>query len=115
MPESVTVDSGIRMQNAGLAVGLVAFCFAVATYSMNAVGQSGVNEDGEDPLAVLKQEAAGAQEKRSQEEKSDRDQQEMLKQFQAGQFDPDQQELDDLEASSAGDKKKPWWKFWARG
>jgi len=112
----VTVDSGIRTKNAALATGLACFCFAVAGYSMKAVGQSGVNEDGEDPLAVLKQEAAGAQEKRSQQEESEKQQQEMLKQFQAGQFDPDKQELDEMEAADNGGKtKKPWWKFWARG
>lgn len=115
-PESVTVDSSIRTKNAALAAALACFCFAVAAYSMNAVGQSGVNEDGEDPLAVLKQEAAGAQEKRAQQEESEKQQQEMLQQFEAGQFDPDKQELDELEAADdGGKKKKPWWKFWARG
>ena len=117
-PESVTVNSNIRAKNAGLAFALSAFCLAVAIYSMNAVGQSGVNEDGEDPLALLKKEAANAQEKRSQQEQSDRDQQQLMAQFEAGSFDPDQQQLDELEAASAagsGKRKKPWWKFWARG
>ena len=115
-PESVTIDSSIRMKNAGLAVVLTGFVFGVAFYSMNAVGQSGIQEDGTDPLAVLKQEAAGAQEKRSQEEESDKQQKELLKQFQAGQFDPDQQELAELEAAEdmTGQRKKSWWKFWSR-
>jgi len=115
-PESVEIDQGIRLKNAGLAVGLLCFCFGVAYYSMQAVGQSAVGDNEEDPLAVLKQEAVAAQEKRSQQEQSTKDQQEMMQKFQAGQFDPDQQELDELEAGdgSAGNKKKPWWKFWAR-
>jgi hypothetical protein len=116
-PESIEIDSTIRMKNAGLAAFLFAFVIGVATYSMKAVGQSGVTADTADPLAVLKHEAAEAQEKRSLQQESDKQQQELLKQFQAGQFDPDEQELAELEAAEERDaqKKKPWWKFWARG
>ena len=100
-PESIEIDSTIRMKNAGLAAFLFAFVIGVATYSMKAVGQSGVTADTADPLAVLKHEAAEAQEKRSLQQESDKQQQELLKQFQAGQFDPDEQELAELEAAEA--------------
>lgn len=116
-PESIEIDSTIRLKNAALAAVLFTFVFGVASYSMNAVGQSGVSNDTTDPLAVLKQEAAAAQEKRSQQQESDQQQQELLKQFQAGQFDPDELELAELEAAEerGAAQKKPWWKFWARG
>jgi len=77
---------------------------------MNAVGQAG-STGSDDPLAALREEAASAQDKQSQEAKSTDEAADMLKKFQAGEFDPDKYE--ELEAEESGAKKnRPWWKFW---
>ena len=112
-PEVIEINQTIRMKNYALAAVLVGFCVSVGMYSVQAVGQSG-SGDKNDPLAVLKQEAQAAQDKRSAEQQSVAEQQAMMRKFQAGQFDPDQQELEELEQAEGGSKKKPWWKFWAR-
>lgn len=102
----VVVPPETHMKNAALATALVGFAFGVAYYSMNAVGQAGSNEET-DPLALLKKEAALAQDEHSKEEKQAGDANEMLKQFQAGDFDPDK--LEDLDDDAP---KRSWWKFW---
>jgi hypothetical protein len=113
-PATIALDNTIRMKNAGLGVILLGVCFGIMAYSMNAVGQAGSGKD--DPLAALKQEAAKAQEKKervSQETESTAD---MLLKFQAGEYDPDVQEQEELEQAqeAATKQKKAWWKFWAR-
>ena len=77
---------------------------------MNAVGQAGT-AGSDDPLAALRQEAAAAQEEHAREEKSSGDATEMLKQFQAGDFDPDKYEDLEEEEQATG-KPRSWWKFW---
>jgi hypothetical protein len=113
----ITLDNTIRMKNAALATTLVAFCFGIAYYSMHAVGQAGTgttstsNSDS-DPLAVLKAEAAIAQEKYDKEQQDTVNTADMLEKFQKGEYDPDHvsdEELDDLIEPK---KKRPWWKFW---
>lgn len=101
---SVTPET--KMKNIALATTLSAFCVGVALYSMNAVGQAGSGSD--DPLAALRQEAAAAQEKHDRENRKTDDATEMLKQFRAGDYDPDKyDELDETEKP-----KRPWWKLW---
>ena len=112
----ITLDNTIRMKNAAMATTLAAFCFGIAYYSMYAVGQSGTTStstnDSSDPLAVLKAEAAMAQEKFDKEQEDTANTADMLQKFQMGEFDPDHvsdEELDDLIDPK---KKRPWWKFW---
>jgi hypothetical protein len=104
--EFITIDSTIRMKNAALGVTLLGFCFGVAWYSMNAVGQSGA--DDSDPLSVLKQEAAAAQVQQDRQHADEAKSADMVRQFQAGEYDPDK--LDDEESEPV--KKSRWWKFW---
>jgi hypothetical protein len=103
--EDASISPEIHMKNGALALFLVSSCAGIMYYSMNAVGQAGANS--EDPLALLKEEAAEAQEKHDNEEKSTGEATEMLKQFSAGDFDPDK--YDDLEDEKP---KRPWWKVW---
>jgi hypothetical protein len=113
----ITLDNTIRMKNAALATVLVAFCFGIAYYSMHAVGQAGTTSssntnDNGDPLAVLKAEAAIAQEKYDKEQQETANTADMLQKFQLGEYDPDHvsdEELDDLIEPK---KKRPWYKFW---
>lgn len=109
------MSNGIRMKNAGMALTLLGFCFGVAIYSMNAVGQAGSGGQ-DDPLAALKQEAAAAQEKLQRESQQTESTADMLQKFQAGDYDPDVLEQNELEQAQeeAAKKKKAWWKFWAR-
>lgn len=107
--ETIVVSNDIRAKNAVMAASLMAFCFGVAWYSMSAVGQAG-SAGSDDPLAGLRQEAAAAQEKQDREEKGSGEATEMLKKFQAGQYDPDKYE-DDVDVESEP-KRGPWWKFW---
>jgi hypothetical protein len=102
----IFVTPETRMKNVALATALMGFAFGVAYYSMHAVGQAGSDEVS-DPLALLKHEAAQAQVEHEKEEKQTGDANEMLKQFQAGDFDPDK--YDELEEEKT---KKSWWKFW---
>jgi hypothetical protein len=117
------VSTETKVKNLALASGLAAFCFGVALYSMKSVGQAG--SDPSDPLSTLREEAAEARERQDREERSVRDASEMLRQFRAGEHDPDR--YDDLErkagaegasAVAAGapdgknNKKRPWYKFW---
>jgi hypothetical protein len=104
------VSSDIKMRNAGLAALLLAFCFGVTLYSMNAVGQAG--SDPNDPLSTLKKEAAEAQQRHDRETKSAQEASDMLQQFRAGQYDPDKYDEDDGSASQSPAKKRPWYKFW---
>lgn len=108
----VAVDEGeipmaTHVKNAALAAFLLSFCFGVAFYSMKAVGQAGSSP--EDPLSALKKEAAMAQEKQEQENRTTDEATEMLSQFQSGGFDPDKYEELEEEMEQ---KKKPWWKVW---
>ncbi len=104
--QAVLVPPATHAKNAVMALSLLTFCCAVAWYSMNAVGQAA---SGDDPLAALREEAAAAQERHEKEEKSTAESAEMLKKFQAGDFDPDKYEEDE-----AGEQKpkRSWWKFW---
>jgi hypothetical protein len=104
--EITFVTPETHMKNGALATALIGFAFGVAYYSMHAVGQAGLDEV-DDPLALLKQEAAQAQEVHDKEEKQAGDSMDMLKQFQAGEFDPDK--YDELEEDKP---KRPWWKVW---
>jgi len=104
--EITFVTPETHMKNAAMATGLFSFAVGVAYYSMNAVGQAGSDEET-DPLALLKHEAAQAQVEQRKEEKQTGDANEMLKQFQAGDFDPDKYEELDEEKP-----KRAWWKFW---
>jgi hypothetical protein len=105
------VSSDTKMRNAGLAAFLLAFCFGVTLYSMNAVGQAG--SDPNDPLSTLKKEAAEAQQRHDRETKSAQEASDMLQQFRAGQYDPDKDDEDDGTASQQSPaKKRPWYKFW---
>jgi hypothetical protein len=104
--EITFVTPETHMKNAALATALISFAFGVAYYSMHAVGQAGLDEV-DDPLALLKQEAAQAQDQHDKEEKQAGDATDMLKQFQAGDFDPDK--YDELEEDKP---KRPWWKVW---
>jgi hypothetical protein len=106
-----------KVKNAVLAAGLVAFCFGVAAYSMKSVGQAG--SDPSDPLSTLREEAAEARQRQDREDRSVQDATEMLRQFRAGEHDPDR--YDEAEAGEGGvaavtpggkDKKRPWYKFW---
>ena len=103
---SQEVSGEVFRNNVLLATALVAFCGGVMYYSMHAVGQSGSTSD--DPLAVLKQEAADAQAARDKESRQSDEATAMLKQFEQGAFDPDQLEEDEEDIKP----KKPWWKFW---
>jgi len=102
------ISPEIRTKNVALGTFLVAFCFGVAWYSRNAVGQAG--GDADDPLAALKEEAAAAQEKHDRENQSTDKATEMLKQFQSGEYDPDK--YDELEEEEEKPTKRPWWKLW---
>ena len=104
--EITEVSDAVVSKNFALAFLLLAFCGGVGFYSMNAVGQAGTGED--DPLAALRQEAAAAQEKQDRENMNDAE--EIIKQFQAGDFDPDKYE--ELEEELENSKQRPWWKFW---
>jgi hypothetical protein len=104
--EITFVTPETHMKNGALATALIGFAFGVAYYSMHAVGQAGLDEV-DDPLALLKQEAAQAQELHDKEEQQAGDANDMLKQFQAGDFDPDK--YDDLEEDKP---KRAWYKFW---
>jgi hypothetical protein len=104
--EITFVTPETHMKNGALATALIGFAFGVAYYSMHAVGQAGLDEV-DDPLALLKQEAAQAQELHDKEEQQAGDANDMLKQFQAGDFDPDK--YDDLEEDKP---KRSWYKFW---
>lgn len=112
-PALISVNTTIRLKNAALGLGLLGFCAGVSTYSMNTVGQAGGDKD--DPLSALKQEAAAADENAQREEQLTVSTAELVRKFQAGDFDPDMQELKDLEQEleEAARKRKPWWKFWA--
>jgi hypothetical protein len=103
--EITFVTPEMQMKNGALATALIGFAFGVAYYSMHAVGQAGLDEV-DDPLALLKQEAAQAQELHDKEEQQAGDANDMLKQFQAGDFDPDK--YDELEEEKP---KRPWYKF----
>jgi hypothetical protein len=114
----ITLDNTIRMKNAAMATVLMGFCFGIAYYSMHAVGQAGSSTSStdttSDPLAVLKAEAAIAQEKYDREQQATATTADMLQQFQKGEYDPDHvsdEELDNL-LELTDKKKKPWWKFW---
>jgi len=112
-PALAIVSTETKVKNAALAASLFAFCAGVTVYSMNAVGQAGSSGD-DDPLAVLKKEAAEAQQRHDAETRSAESTEAMLKQFQAGEYDPDKYEEDDDEKSrgKAGRRQRPWWKFW---
>jgi hypothetical protein len=102
----ITLNNTIRMKNAALATVLLGCCFGIAWYSMHAVGQAG---DKDDPLSVLKKEAAAAQKVHDQEQATTANTADMLQKFQKGEFDPDHvPEEEEGEATS----KKPWWKVW---
>lgn len=112
-PETILVDDSIRMKNNVMGVALACFCVGVAWYSMNAVGQAGSTSD--DPLAALKQEAAAAQKVHDQQAATESNVTEMLEKFNKGEYDPDVQELNELEErQQQSQTKKPWWKFWAK-
>jgi hypothetical protein len=109
--EVTVVDSSTRTKNAILALTLTGFCFGVAWYSMNAVGQAGV--DNSDPLSVLKLEAASAQARNGQLDVDENTSADLVKQFQAGVFDPDKiEETISVDASKDKMNLKPWWKLW---
>jgi hypothetical protein len=108
----ITLDNTIRMKNAALATALLAMCFGIAYYSVTAVGQAATTNNSDDPLAVLKAEAAIAQKKHEMEQRDTANTADMLEKFQKGEYDPDHvsdEELDDLIEPN---KKRPWWKFW---
>ena len=107
--EVIAIDSATRAKNAVLAVTLAGFCFGVAWYSMNAVGQSGADQS--DPLSVLKHEAATAQAKHGHLEAEETKSADLIRQFQAGEFDPDRIE-DDIDQNKGNNKARSWWKFW---
>lgn len=116
--EAIAVSSSTRAKNAALALGLASFCGGVMWYSMNAVGQAG-SGGGDDPLAQLKEEAQEARERHDREMQQSDDATAMLKQFQAGEYDPDKSEEEQLlamekeeAAAKQQSKKRPWWKFW---
>lgn len=117
-PATIAMDNTIRAKNAGLAVALLGFCIGVAVYSMSAVGQAGSSAD--DPLSALKQEAAAARGQQESEVQQTASTAALLQKFQAGDYDPDLQEQDELElqnaqeAAAAAKHKTAWWKFWAR-
>lgn len=79
---------------------------------MRAVGQAG--DDSEDPLAELRKEAAMAQQQQQSQQQSEAKANEMLQQFQAGEYDPDAKELQELEEEEelSKNQKRRWWKFW---
>lgn len=104
--ETAFISTATHAKNAGLAMLLLGFCGGVAFYSMRAVGQAA---SGDDPIAALRQEASVAQEKHDQQEKQTQESQDMLKKFQAGDYDPDKYEE---ENDSSASRKKPWWKIW---
>ena len=106
--ETIEISRETHVKNGAMAVTLFSFCVGVAWYSMNAVGQAG-DAGSDDPLAALRQEAAEAKEKHDREEKSTNEAADMMKKFQAGDFDPDK--LDELE-EEANKPKRPWWKIW---
>jgi hypothetical protein len=114
----ITLDNTIRMKNAVLATILMSFCFGIAYYSMNAVGQAGGGrtnggDTSNDPLSVLKAEAAIAQEKINQEQITTANTADMLEKFQKGEYDPDHISEDELlDDENYNKPKKPWWKFW---
>ena len=99
------VPTETKVKNAALATTLVAFCFGIALYSMNAVGQAGTDPD--DPLSALRKEAAVAQEQQDRDDKAAGEAADMLQKFQKGEFDPDRYE--ELEENPS---KRPWYKFW---
>lgn len=102
----IVVDSQTKLKNIAMAGGLFAFCFGVAWYSMNSVGQAGSSAD--DPLAALRLEAAEAQAVRDQEASSTDSATQMLQQFQKGEYDPDRYDEEEEQPK----RKRPWYKFW---
>jgi hypothetical protein len=119
--DPVELHPNVRIYNAVLGLALAAFAVGVGAYSMYAVGQAGGNaNDGDDPLAALRHEAAVAQQKADADATRLQENEQLVQQFNKGGFDPDDAVLDDDDdyapsdnnASSAA--KKPWWKFWAR-
>jgi hypothetical protein len=109
----ITLTNAIRMKNAALGTVLFGCCLGIMWYSMHAVGQAGATTSSgeEDPLAVLKMEAAAAQSKYDKEQQQTANTAEMLQKFQKGEYDPDHVPDEDIEADSSR-IKKPWWKIW---
>jgi hypothetical protein len=113
-PETILVDSTVRMKNNVLALTLLGFCGWIMYYSMQAVGQAG--DSSTDPLSALKEEAAAAQKKRDRQKLEEHETEELIQKLNRGELDPDVAELNELEAAQMAQntKKRPWWKFWAR-
>lgn len=109
--EMAIVSNETRLKNAAMASVLLAFCCGVTYYSMNAVGQAGTSGAKDDPLAALREEAQAARDKQDRENQSTTDATEMLKQFQAGEYDPDKYENDGEDEKTSA-SKRPWWKIW---
>lgn len=107
--ETIEISTETHLKNGVMAAALFSFCIGVAWYSMNAVGQAG-DAGSDDPLASLRQEAAAAKDKQDREQKSTDEAADMMKKFQAGDFDPDK--LEELEEEENSKPKKPWWKVW---
>lgn len=110
------IDPMLPYKNAGLAAALLTMVGGIMWYSMNAVGQAGTSEDGQDPLlAALEEESQLALSQQQQQQETTQTTQEMFSKFQSGEYDPDVQEQRELEAElelQAGKKKRPWWKVW---
>jgi len=118
---ALEVSPETKLKNAAMAAALFGFCFGVAWYSMNSVGQaggggsSGDDISDDDPLAQLRREARQAQTKRDRETQTTDNAQDMLRQFQQGKYDPDSELEDDEGAKSNSEKgssRRPWWKIW---
>jgi len=111
-PDSPFVSTSTHAKNGVMAISLIGFCFGVAWYSMNAVGQAGSSDD--DPLSALKIEAEAARERKEKEGRDLEEATAMLKQLDAGQVDPDTYEDEEEAKISEGNgkqKKRSWWKF----
>jgi hypothetical protein len=102
------ISTETHVKNGALAAFIVAFCFGVAGYSMQAVGQAG-SGDAQDPLAGLRLEAEGARDRQAHDSQQTSDATAMLKKFQAGEYDPDKYEEED---ELNGKPNRPWYKFW---
>ena len=118
------------IQNMALASVLTGFCFFVFTYSMNAVGR---NDEENDPLAQLKEEAQEARLNKANEHKKRLSPEEIaaLESGMTGGYDKnakvevavaapaeiaeieEQANLKVFQSKEGGEekKKKPWWRF----
>eukprot|EP00527_Entomoneis_sp_CCMP2396_P009128 CAMPEP_0198137142 /NCGR_PEP_ID=MMETSP1443-20131203/677_1 /TAXON_ID=186043 /ORGANISM="Entomoneis sp., Strain CCMP2396" /LENGTH=164 /DNA_ID=CAMNT_0043798481 /DNA_START=22 /DNA_END=513 /DNA_ORIENTATION=- len=105
--EIVVISPEIRRNNILMGLALFATAGGIVAYSIIAVGQAGSSGDGgDDPLEVLKKEAAEAQGKKDQETKDLADTQAMVDKVQSGAYDPDNYE--DMEEEMEQKKKRIW-------